>query len=553
MLKRMAAAALFAVLVATIFGCNEDIPPDFRVLPSESSVEIYQGDSASVGITISAYGNFRGNVDIDIKLPGGKDLPPGITYEPHSIKVDQSTVNFELTISASDTAPVGSYNAGMTFSSGKINHGVGFSITVRPPAGSLDENFASNGVAVINDVTQSQGEDDLAYSVAFGNNRSLYVLGRSNDHLIAYKINTDGTLDQAFAGNNVYIDLGQMRPLDQDTLDFDLDRAIKLFFGGNYVVTGYVYDDTSNNPNDDLLIASFDPDGNLLSKDLNDSLVADSGLENVNDRGYTIMETSNGYAIAGMGYQNGDITEQLTLTRSYSAYDDQGNLQHFFETSAAGGEGYQSAYSLTRAITADASEGYFAVGETSTDSGRTGYWARFDSNGALVGSGNLDAFAGGRVRSVIMSNDGGYLLAGYKMGDNSFDLVVEKLKADGTPDPSFGENGVVVLDNVAGSSSPGADRAFSLIQDQNDRILVAGRSFVSGQGDDLIVVRLNPDGSLDEKFGTNGVFTYDGGNGPLGNDGAFEITFDPYGMIVVVGYTTNADGDYDTLALRLNP
>jgi len=546
MFKQMAAIALFAALIAAIFGCNEDTPPDFRVLPSESSIEIYQGDSGSVGITLSAYGNFRGNVNIDLKLPGGRDLPPGITYEPHSVNVDRSTINFDLTISASDTAPVGSYNTAMSFSSGKISHSIGFSITVYPPAGSLDESFANNGVAIVNDVTQNQGEDDLAYSVAFGNNRSLYVLGRSNDHLIAYEIKTDGSLDQTFAENNVYLDLAQMRPLDEDTLDFDLDRAVQLFFGGGYVVTGYAYDDA----NDNLLIASFDPDGKLLSKDLKDGLIADAGLKNVNDRGYSIMETRSGYAIAGMGYQNSGNTEQLLLARDYSAYDDDGNLQHFFKTSAAGGEGYQSAYSLTLANTADASEGYFAVGETSTAIGRTGFWAQFDSDGILVASGNLDAFAGGRVRSVIMSNDGGYLLAGYRMGDNSFDMVVEKLKANGSPDANFGQNGLVVLDNIAGGSSPGADRAFSLIQDRDGRILVAGRSFSNGHDDDLIVVRFNPDGSLDEKFGENGVFSYDGG---YGDDGAFEITFDPYGMIVVVGYTTNVNGDLDTLALRLNP
>ncbi len=79
---------------------------------------------------------------------------------------------------------------------------------------------------------------------------------------------------------------------------------------------------------------------------------------------------------------------------------------------------------------------------------------------------------------------------------------------------------------------------------------MAGRTFVSGHGNDLVVLRLKPNGRLDPSFGSGGVVTYDGGNG---DDGAFEVALDGSGRPVVVGYTANASGDYDILALRLVP
>jgi len=544
--KRFAIAALLAAFVLIFTGCNQEIKPDFKIVPSESSVQVHQGDSESVGIGIVPYGNFKGEVTISAKLANGSDLPSGINLSPTSVTVSGGRLDFSLTVSASSTAPVGDYNVSLTFASGKISHSIGFGIQVVPPAGSLDTSFGSNGVAVVKDLTQTQGENDVAYSLAFGNGGAIYVLGRSNDKLVVCKLDDSGKFDNSFAGNTGAAVLGDLRALSSDTLEFDFDHTLAVTLGGKLMVAGYSY----NGNDDDLLLARLNPDGSLDTGFGGSGIITYDNLAggggNVNDRGYSMLPVKDGFLVGGMGFKDTSVTEQFVIAR----FKSNGDLD---KVVSDGKQKYDALYSL-----AAGSSSYMGGGETIDASGnRKGLFASADAELNLGNWGGLTAFSdgsvGGRVRSVTPSNDGGFYLAGYVYNGNDYDLVIEKLKADGAPDENFGTGGTVVLDKVAGGTAASSDRAFSVITDQEGRIVVAGRSFFSGQGDNLIVVRLKPDGSLDEKFGTSGVFVYDGGNGANGNDGAFEVALDPYGRIVVVGYTTSSDGDQDLLALRLNP
>lgn len=534
MIKRIATPLLLAVLTLIVSGCPQNLPPDFRVESSVSNVQIHQGDSQTVGLRILPLHGFSGQVSIALKLQNSADLPAGINYTPAAVTVTDNPLDVTLIISASDSVPVGSYAATMIFSSGKISHSLGLGIDVVPPAGSLDASFGSNGVTIVNDLTQTQGEDDLAYSLAFGSN-AIYLLGRSNDQLVVSKLDADGNFDGSFAGGTGVATLANLQQLSSDTLDFDLDRAMAVILSNKLMVTGYAH-----NGNDDLLLARLNPDGSLDTGFGGSGVIVYDNLAggNGNDRGYSLRLTRDGYLVSGMSYKDASDTEQFVL----ASFDNGGSLG---KVAVGGGSEFDALYSL--AATNDV---LVAAGETVDGGSRKGLWARFAADLGVSDSKSLDAFAGGRVRSLAPSDDGGFYLAGYTYNGSDFDLVVEKLQADGAVDEDFGNGGVVVLDKVAGGSVAGSDRAFSVTVDGEGRILVAGRSFVSGRGDDLVVVRLNPDGSLDDKFGTGGVFAYDGGNG---NDGAFEVALDSYGRIVVVGYTTNSGGDLDLLALRLNP
>jgi uncharacterized delta-60 repeat protein len=95
---------------------------------------------------------------------------------------------------------------------------------------------------------------------------------------------------------------------------------------------------------------------------------------------------------------------------------------------------------------------------------------------------------------VAIQADGRILAGGYS---NVFGLV--RVNSDGSPDPSFGGDGIVVT-SFGGLVSVGQDMVV-----QNDgRIILAGYTAFFGPNYDFTLARYNGDGSLDITFGSNG-------------------------------------------------
>jgi uncharacterized delta-60 repeat protein len=105
----------------------------------------------------------------------------------------------------------------------------------------------------------------------------------------------------------------------------------------------------------------------------------------------------------------------------------------------------------------------------------------------------------------------------------SSDLLVARLNPDGSLDTSFGSAGWAVLD-VAGGQT---DTPAALCVDSGDRIVVTGK-----MGGSVAVVRLTADGALDTTFNTTGKLLLPGlGNIPTINGAAI----DPLGKIMLIG------------------
>jgi uncharacterized delta-60 repeat protein len=149
----------------------------------------------------------------------------------------------------------------------------------------------------------------------------------------------------------------------------------------------------------------------------------------------------------------------------------------------------------------------------------------------------------GHLTRVMVQADGKILMAGQRItGGGPDDPMVTvqmlvRLNADGTVDTGFGDNGIVLQPARDGNQLDGT--AATLQPD--GKILVAGYG-----GNGGIVVRYNPDGSLDESFGDDGMyFNEDGG-------GAYDIAVDHEGRIVIGGsyngpaaWRINGDGTPD--------
>ncbi len=150
---------------------------------------------------------------------------------------------------------------------------------------------------------------------------------------------------------------------------------------------------------------------------------------------------------------------------------------------------------------------------------------------ALTGAGTAtdQAFA------VLALADGKTLIGGdiYMGGD--YDFYLAKINNDGTPDTSFGAEGVKVIRLGSGS-----DRIYDLALQPDGKILAAGY-YNSGNNLDFALVRCHPDGTLDTTFGDNGIVGTPVGSG---DDQAWRVLVQPDGKIILAGQAQGANWDF---------
>ncbi|HEX3765392.1 MAG TPA: hypothetical protein VHW23_42145 [Kofleriaceae bacterium] len=109
------------------------------------------------------------------------------------------------------------------------------------------------------------------------------------------------------------------------------------------------------------------------------------------------------------------------------------------------------------------------------------------------------------------------------------DIALLRYNPDGTPDASFGNGGVVILDlspGVVVGTGYAADSVWGLAAYPDDRLALTGGRVRAGATDtDYVVIRLTKDGVPDPGFATDGVFALDrvildatNGNAPTHNN-----------------------------------
>src|SRR5262249_8719027 len=109
-----------------------------------------------------------------------------------------------------------------------------------------------------------------------------------------------------------------------------------------------------------------------------------------------------------------------------------------------------------------------------------------------------------QARAVAVDAQGRTIVAGFaQFGATDYDFAVTRLKLDGSPDPTFGNNGTKTIAFDLGGGHD--DRATSVAIDAQGRIVVAGYAeatpFAGSKQTNFAVARLNPlDGSLDRDF-----------------------------------------------------
>jgi len=165
--------------------------------------------------------------------------------------------------------------------------------------------------------------------------------------------------------------------------------------------------------------------------------------------------------------------------------------------------------------------------------------ARYLPNGTLDASfGNggtvLVLIPGGdaAANAVALQSDGRIVLAGTAIGPGFVgqQFAVVRLTSDGQPDSTFGNNGIVVAQNVFSQGKGGAE---DVVIGRDGRILAAGLGETEAGKGAFGLMRFLSDGSLDTTFGA--------GNGMVvtefagGESGARSVLLRPDGRIVAAG------------------
>jgi uncharacterized delta-60 repeat protein len=148
----------------------------------------------------------------------------------------------------------------------------------------------------------------------------------------------------------------------------------------------------------------------------------------------------------------------------------------------------------------------------------------FGNNGRVV----LSQIAPVTWGDLHLQNDGKMVLGGTADdGSGGYQLWAARLLSGGSLDATFGQNG------VAKTSFNGQIKGEALLVDQQGRYLVGGDYLAGGQTTQMALTRFTADGGVDTDFGTNGLAIVEFGTGY--SEACTDLTQLSNGNIIAVG------------------
>ena len=307
------------------------------------------------------------------------------------------------------------------------------------------------------------------------------------------RFNSDGTIDNTFLDNG-------SKSYSPVTSSFSTYTSIKIQNDNKIVLGGYVY---FSGQKSSFVISRADSNGNPDPNFGND--------------GYTITSMDSSVAIQSLAIQNDD--KIIAIGNSFSEgevhfvltrYNTDGNLDNTFGINGIvitpSLTGYKQDYSTSILIQNNSK--IIAAGNASNSNENKFALVRYKIDGSIDSSfGNsgivLTPFANPNtyLNSAALQSDGKIVAAGYVQKSTEYDFVVVRYNADGDLDDTFGSNGVSFLE------TPNFyDECNSIVIQDDGKIILAGES-ISGSTNiqNVKLVRLNTDGSIDNTFGTGGI------------------------------------------------
>jgi uncharacterized delta-60 repeat protein len=347
------------------------------------------------------------------------------------------------------------------------------------PDGNLDSGFGTNGWETYNLTADLEIFNDIAIQ-SDGKYVVVGVACNNGCDFIVCRINQDGTLDNSFGTSGFTV---------IDAEYNSIAGSIVIQPDGKIVIAG----STSNGSSDDYdaVICRLNYDGTIDNTFTGDGIVVQDLHGNSDDivRGLAIHDSK--ILICGMAF-NGNSSD----------YD---------------------ALALAQFNTDGLLDIYFGINGISI------YDDINQENTFVEPSTNL-----------TITQDDKILVSTHKTGIEGNDVVVLKFQANGYPDNSFGEYGMVLYDMI------NSTKANSLIEQEDGKIVVAGYNYYSGASK-FCVLRFQSNGDIDESFGEyGGVAMFDISNG---YDIATSISIQNDSKILVSGYSFDTKANFTLLRL----
>ncbi len=419
-------------------------------------------------------------------------------------------------------------------------------------ASALDPLFNGTGMQAYN--LAASNRDDVGNAVAMQADGKIVVAGydsfatgsfpNDNDWGV-WRYNPNGSLDTSF-GSGGYVNVGFSA--DGGTTLDSRARAVAIQSDGKIVVGGY---STTASKGRDVTVIRLDVNGSL------DSTFGTNGIWNrptrvngADEVSAIALQPDGKMVLAGYRTFVGPDTDFIVTRLSSTGVIDP-TLDTFVTFDLGGG------HADTANALAIQSDGMIVVAgtATTTSTGTDIVVARltsagaldttFDGNGKLIlrfDPGNFPDVATG----VAIQSDGKIVLGGTVRTATSVgtDVGVVRLNTNGTFDTTFDGDGKQTIPYL------GDDAANALALQPDGKIVLGGVTNAHVADSDMLLARVNADGTLDSSF-NSGTRRYAFDLGGAFTDKLLGLALDPSGRVVAVGSASTASNGTDLAMLRV--
>ena len=404
--------------------------------------------------------------------------------------------------------------------------------SARAAVGDLDLSFNTDGV--VNTVIGSTY--DYADSVAIQSDGKIVVAGTTEGFTGAQRFfavvryNSDGSADTSFDTDGI------VTTVIGDS-SYGVVRSMAIQSDGKIILAGVSYTDNKYV----FALARYNSNGSLDTSFDTDGIVTTAIGDSISSEGNSVSLQSDGkIVLVGSAITGGK--KVFALAR----YNSNGSLDTSFDTDGIATTAFDVLIKGPNSVAIQSDGKIVLIGSTGTDSGQVFIIVRYNSNGSLDTSFDIDgivttATAASKVtaRSVAIQSDGKIVLVGSARTDTQYVFSIARYNSNGSLDTSFDTDGIVVTD--VGSILAG----YNSVAIQRDGKIVLIGSISTGGQSFFGVARYNSDGSLDTSFNSDGIVTT-----ALGTSmgGAESVAIQSDDKIVVAGFSETDSGSYFTIA-----
>ncbi|MEZ4819086.1 MAG: hypothetical protein R3A45_03995 [Bdellovibrionota bacterium] len=350
--------------------------------------------------------------------------------------------------------------------------------------GNLDTTFGGgDGIAVTADPAGGSGTNDFPWAVTTDENNKIIVVGHGtnasgNQDMIVVRYTSTGVLDTTFGGGDGIFTHNVAGTNDENCHQVYIDSDGKIWAFGS----------SSDGADHDLVIwklnsngtldTSFDSDGYVV---IADSVAAGDdiayGATFTDDDHILVVGESGGRAVIWKFNTDGSLDTTFGSGDGFVALAHEGLTGDKANAVIVDSSGDDPTYVIAGEDLVSVTDRQdFMVWKLHSDGSKDTSFG--ESNGLIALHGEFANDEDGAT-GIFMDAANNYVVGGYVFGsvasDSQEDLFIIRLTNDGEIDTSFNaDDGFLDDDDMGGATSNNADRALSIVQDQDGRIYAAG-------------------------------------------------------------------------------